>query len=158
MAERCSLCEQAKQLTKSTAVDVDGDWDFRVEVDEHALLETVTSSAATIRVPADLCIAPRSADANNKLHHNMLSVKELADRVWAGKDVEMIAIAASSAYRNDSLRDLDPSVQRLLGKWGNRFLMESPSLTLCARWASLLMQQMRRQMLREATTSEKLPN
>ena len=34
----------------------------------------------------------------------------------------------------------------------------SPSLTLCAKWASLLMQQMRRQMLREAMTSEKLLN
>ena len=29
-----------------------------------------------------------------------------------------------SAYRNDSVRDLDLSVQRLLGKWGNCFLMD----------------------------------
>ena len=35
---------------------------------------------------------------------------------------EMIITAASSAYRNDSVRDLDLSVQRFFGKWGNRFL------------------------------------
>ena len=52
----------------------------------------------------------------------MLSVKELADRMWAGKDIEMIIAAASNAYRNDSARDLDIFVQRLLGKWGIRFL------------------------------------
>ena len=98
--------------------------DLRVEVDEHAMLETATSSAVTIRVPVDLSIVGRSADANKKLHNSMLSVKELADRMWAGKDVEMIITAASSAYRNDSVKDLDLSVQRLLGKWGNRFLMD----------------------------------
>ena len=52
----------------------------------------------------------------------------------------------------------DAEVKASMSKLGNRFLMESPSLTLCARWASLLMQQMRRQMLREAMTSEKLLN
>ena len=56
-----------------------------------------------------------------------------ADRMWAGRDVEMIIIAASSAYRNDSVRDLDLSVQRLLGKWGNRFLMD---LRGCSRAGS----------------------
>ena len=61
---------------------------------------------------------------NKKLHNNMFSVKELADRMWAGKDVEMIITAASSAYRNDNVSDFDLSVQRLLGKWGNRFLMD----------------------------------
>ena len=39
---------------------------------------------------------------------------------------EMIITAASSAYRNGSVRDLDLSVQRLLSKWGNR-LFEGPS-------------------------------
>lgn len=38
---------------------------------------------------------------NKKLHNNMFSVKELADRMWAGKDIEMIITAASNAYRND---------------------------------------------------------
>ena len=54
------------------------------------MLETATSSAASIRVPADLFIAGRIADANKKLHNNMLSVKELASRTWAGQDVGMI--------------------------------------------------------------------
>ena len=42
----------------------------------------------------------RSADANKKLHNNMLSVKELADRVWNCTDVEMIVTAASRDYRH----------------------------------------------------------
>ena len=35
------------------------------------------SSAASMRVPADLFVAGRSADANKKLHNNMRSMKEL---------------------------------------------------------------------------------
>ena len=62
------------------------------------MLETATSSAASIRVPADLFIAGRIADANKKLHNNMLSVKELASRTWAGQDVEMI-ITVTAATR-----------------------------------------------------------
>ena len=69
------------------------------------MFETATSSAATTRVPADLAIAGRSADANSKLHKNMLSVKDLGDRMWAGKDVEMIMTAASRAYRNDVVQE-----------------------------------------------------
>jgi hypothetical protein len=42
---------------------------------------------------------------------------------------EMIITAASSAYRNDSVRDLDLSVQRLLSKWGNRFLKDRARFT-----------------------------
>ena len=38
---------------------------------------------------------------NKKLHNHMFSVKEPADRMWAGKDIEMIITAASNAYRND---------------------------------------------------------
>ena len=65
-----------------------------------------------------------SLDAKNKLHHNMLNVKKLAHRMWEGKDVEMIVTAASRAYRNDHVRQPDLSVQRLLGKYGNRFLKD----------------------------------
>ena len=42
----------------------------------------------------------------------------------AADEDELIIIAASSAYRNDSVRDLDLSVQRLLSKWGNRVLKD----------------------------------
>ena len=40
VAVHYSLWEQAKQFTKSTGVNMDGERDLRVEVDEHAMLET----------------------------------------------------------------------------------------------------------------------
>ena len=46
---------------------------------------------------------------------------------------EMFITASSSAYRNDSVRDLDLSVQRLLSKWGNRFLKDRARFTFQER-------------------------